>query len=54
MILLDEGWSVVEAYSAAVMEETARCDSRMTFEIPLLQWRLGGGGVVAEFEQQLR
>ena len=50
---VQQGWSVVEAYSAAVMEETARCDARMTLEIPLLQRRLGSG-VVADFAQQLR
>jgi len=52
---VEQGWRIIDAYSNAVLEETARCDNRMTLVIPFLESRLNGenAGAVAAFEQQL-
>ena len=44
---------VIEKYSVAVMEETARCDSDMTARFPFFERELGGPEVVNEFREEL-
>jgi len=50
---VQQGWSVISSYSAAVMEELTRCDLRMTARVPFLQDQLGGEKIVSEFLQEI-
>lgn len=49
----EQGWRVIEKYSVAVMEETARCDRAMTARFAAFERELGGPAVVTEFKEAL-